>query len=205
MLHNNGEEADQRSMDDGECVMSWSSGTAAQELTRPTSVAATPDTFKLAFRDHAAGVAVVTADPGTGPVALTATSVFSVSAEPPVLVFSLSALSSSTPAIRASASIVVHLLDGRRKDLAVLGSTSGIDRFADTETCSRPPTGDPYFPGGPNWIRAKVTELITVGASTLVVATAEEISEHLGDDGPDRAPLVYHNRSWHALGEHSQI
>jgi len=185
--------------------MSWTQSIEAQELTAPRSVTATPDTFKHAFRDHAAGVAVVTADPGTGPVALTATSVFSVSAEPPVLVFSLSALSSSTPAIRASESIVVHLLDDRRKDLAVLASTSGIDRFADTAAWTRLPTGEPYFLGVPNWIRASVTQLLTVGASTLVVATAEEISDHGDDDAAERRPLVYHNRTWHALGERSRL
>ena len=33
-----------------------------------------PEQFKLAFRHHAAGVAVVTADAGDGPVGITATS-----------------------------------------------------------------------------------------------------------------------------------
>lgn len=175
------------------------------ELTRPASSRATPDAFKLAFRGHAAGVAVVTADPGTGPVALTATSVFSVSAEPPVLVFSLSALSSSTPAIRASQSVVVHLLDERRKDLAVLGSTSGVDRFADAGSWSRLPTGEPYYLGVPTWIRARVTDLLPVGASTLVVATAEEVAELDDEDAAEARPLVYHNRAWHALGDHSRV
>ncbi len=41
------------------------------------------DDFKSAFRNHPAGVSVVTADPGDGPVGLTATSVISVSANPP--------------------------------------------------------------------------------------------------------------------------
>ena len=182
--------------------MSWTQSVETREPTAPPSLAATPDTFKLAFRDHAAGVAVVTADPGTGPVALTATSVFSVSADPPVLVFSLSALSSSTPAIRAAETIVVHLLDDRRRDLAVLASTSGVDRFADAESWARLPTGEPYYLGVPNWIRASVTQLLTVGASTLVVATALEIAEHAA---ADRRPLVYHNRTWHALGDASRI
>ena len=53
------------------------------------------DAFKRAFRNHAAGVAIITADAGNGPVGLTATSVFSVSAEPALLVFSVSDDSSS--------------------------------------------------------------------------------------------------------------
>ena len=58
----------------------------------------TPESFKTAFRNHPAGVAVITANSPDGPVALTATSVVSVSAEPPVLIFSLSALSLSVVA-----------------------------------------------------------------------------------------------------------
>jgi hypothetical protein len=45
----------------------------------PTGMGA--DEFKSAFRNHPAGVAVITADAGYGPVGLTATSVISVSAE----------------------------------------------------------------------------------------------------------------------------
>jgi len=161
----------------------------------------TPEEFKAAFRNHAAGVALITADPGTGPAALTATSVFSVSAVPPILVFSLSDLSSSAPAIRESETVVVHLLDQDHLELAVLGATSGVDRFADTSKWERLPTGEPVFKGVPTWIRAQITDLVPVGASTLVVATAVEVHE----ERTVETPLVYHNRSWHGLGEHSRI
>lgn len=165
----------------------------------------TAEAFKLAFRHHAAGVALVTADPGEGPVALTATSVFSVSAVPPVLAFSLSELSSSTPSVKASETIVVHILGAERKDLAVLGATSGIDRFADTDLWTRLPTGEPLFLGVPHWIRATITDLVPIGASTLVIARAVEISPPEPADTVADEPLVYHNRTWHALGERSRI
>src|SRR6476469_723529 len=87
--------------------------------------------FKLAFRNHAAGVAVITADAGHGPVGLTATSVFSVSAEPPLLIFSISSASSSAPTIRSAETVIVHLLGADQIALARLCATSGIDRFAD--------------------------------------------------------------------------
>ncbi len=106
----------------------------------------TPDEFKAAFRNHPAGVAVITADAGDGPVALTATSVFSVSVAPPLLVFSVSELSSSTPTIRRAETVVVHLLGAAQIDIAKLGATSGIDRFADTSIWERLPTGEPHFP-----------------------------------------------------------
>ena len=105
-----------------------------------------PDEFKRAFRNHATGVAVSTADAGDGPVGLTATSAFSVSAEPPLLVFSLSDLSSSAPTIHRTDTVVVHLLGAEQLHIATLCSTSGVDRFADTELWGRLATGEPFFP-----------------------------------------------------------
>src|ERR1700710_2080552 len=96
--------------------------------------------FKSAFRNHAAGVAVITADAGNGPVGLTATSVFSVSAEPPLLVFSISDLSSSAPTLRDAETVVVHLLGADQLHIATLCATSGVDRFVDTTLWDRLPT-----------------------------------------------------------------
>jgi flavin reductase (DIM6/NTAB) family NADH-FMN oxidoreductase RutF len=169
----------------------------------------TPEEFKAAFRNHPAGVAVITADAGEGPVALTATSVFSVSAEPPLLVFSISELSSSTPTIRKADTVVVHLLGADQLAIAKLGATSGIDRFADTSIWERLPTGEPYFPSAHAWIRGRVVNKMEAGGSTVVAVQALQThAPAAGDPSADAAeaqPLVYHNRTWHRLGEHSKI
>ena len=54
------------------------------------------DDFKAVFRGHPGGVALITADAGDGPVALTATSVASVNVDPPLLMFSVTTVSSAT-------------------------------------------------------------------------------------------------------------
>ncbi|MDQ1572665.1 MAG: hypothetical protein QOH44_224, partial [Actinomycetota bacterium] len=108
---------------------------SAAEPDRWVSLSA--DEFKLAFRNHPAGVAVITADAGDGPVGLTATSVFSVSAEPPLLVFSISSQSSSAPTLSRADTVVVHLLSAEQLAVAKLFATSGVDRFADTESWAR--------------------------------------------------------------------
>lgn len=165
--------------------------------------------FKAAFRNHPAGVAVITADAGDGPVGLTATSVFSVSAEPPLLVFSLSATSSSTPTLVRADTVVVHLLTAAHLDIAVLCATSGIDRFADTSIWSRFETGEPYFTAAPVWIRGKVIDRVEAGASMLLVVEALEArSPERGSreaDADESRPLVYHNRTWHMLSEASKL
>lgn len=189
-----------------------------------------PNDFKAAFRQHPAGVSVITADDGSGPVGLTATSVFSVSAEPPLLVFSVSSLSSSAPTITASDTVVVHLLGSEQLHIAKLCATSGIDRFADTSIWDRLPTGEPYFTGNGVWIRGRIVNRMEAGTSTVIAVHALESSvSQAQTEAPadtvrtesaaaaqtpatpaftpsfDGAPLVYHNRTWHRLDANSQI
>ncbi|MBB6407088.1 flavin reductase family protein [Arthrobacter sp. AZCC_0090] len=182
---------------------------AVGEHPRRIAGGLTPDEFKGAFRNHPAGVAVVTADAGAGPVGLTATSVFSVSTEPPLLVFSVSELSSSRPTILMADTLVVHLVGSTQLHLAQLCATSGIDRFADTTLWGRLDSGEPYFPSASVWIRGRVVDRLDAGTSTLIVVHALETQAPVaGSDAASAAesqPLVYHNRAWHALGENSLI
>ncbi len=165
-----------------------------------------PDDFKALFRGHPGGVAVITADDGRGPVALTATSVSSVSAEPPLLIFSVSSLSSATPTIVAADTIVVHLLDAHDLDVARLASTSGVDRFADPANWSRLPTGEPVYNGVRAWVRCAIINRMEAGGSTVIAAHALQSSIARDVDPGDHGDaLVYHNRTWHRLGDHSRL
>lgn len=164
------------------------------------------DQFKALFRGHPGGVAVITADAGDGPVALTATSVASVSAEPPLLIFSVSALSSASATLARAETVVVHLLDANDLAVAKLGATGGIDRFAQLHTWSRLVTGEPVYHDVRAWARCAVIGRMDAGTSTVIAAHAlqSHIERDVHADGPGDA-LVYHNRSWHRLGEHSRI
>jgi flavin reductase (DIM6/NTAB) family NADH-FMN oxidoreductase RutF len=159
------------------------------------------DRFKAAFREHPAGVAIITAVADGSAVALTATSVASVSAEPPLIMFSVSALSSSTPTILQAETIVVHLLSSDQLDIAKLGATHGIDRFADLSIWSTFPTGEPYFHAVRSWIRCRIVSRTPAGGSTIILA--EALDAHVVDESTP--PLVYHDRTWHSLGDHSKI
>jgi flavin reductase (DIM6/NTAB) family NADH-FMN oxidoreductase RutF len=166
------------------------------------------ESFKSAFRLHPSGVAVVTADPGDGPVAMTVSSLSSVSTEPPLLVFSVSVISSSSPAFERAESVVVHMVGTDQLWLARLGATSGIDRFADTSAWTRLPTGEPVFPAAYAWLRGNIVQRIEAGNSVLcVVHVIETSGSSAGQEtgGPGANPLVYHARAWHHLGDHSKI
>lgn len=175
---------------------------AGEMLSVPGALDA--EQFKLICRGHPGGVAVVTAQGPNGPVALTATSVASVSVDPPILIFSVSSLSSAGPSILAADSVVVHLLDAHDVDLAKLASTSGVDRFANTSAWTRLPTGEPVFPAVRAWTRAKVVSHLEAGGSTVVAVHALQGQINRGPEH-EAGPLVYHNRSWHRLGDHSRL
>jgi len=66
---------------------------AALETGAAAAGAAMTEAFLAAFRHHPSGVAIITAEAGEGPVALTVSSLISISATPPMVAFSLSASS----------------------------------------------------------------------------------------------------------------
>jgi flavin reductase (DIM6/NTAB) family NADH-FMN oxidoreductase RutF len=159
--------------------------------------------LKSAFRNHPAGVAVITADAGDGPVAMTSSSVASVSADPPLIMFSVSAQSSSTPTILRAKTVVIHLLAAEQLNLAKLAATSGVDRFDGTIPWGRLPTGEPHYHGVPVRIRARVVSTVAAGSSTVLVAHA--LQADLSVTAQARGALVYHDRAWHELSRRSRV
>jgi len=179
---------------------------AASAAGRLEGGSISPETFKAVFRGHPGGVAVITAHGEDGPVALTASSVSSVSVDPALLIFSVSAQSSAAPAITAAQTIVVHLLDAGDAALARLGATSGVDRFADASTWARLPTGEPVYAGVRAWVRCAIVSRMEAGDSTVVAARALQAHiERDVDPGHHGDALVYHNRNWHRLSDDSRL
>ncbi|SDQ28129.1 NADH-FMN oxidoreductase RutF, flavin reductase (DIM6/NTAB) family [Microbacterium sp. cf332] len=179
---------------------------SAEHPSRHLGASLSADEFKALFRGHPGGVAVITADAGEGPVALTATSVASVSAEPPLLIFSVSAQSSASAVLASAETVVVHLLDADDLALAKLGATSGVDRFADTSAWSRLTTGEPVYRGVRAWVRCAVVSRMDAGGSVVIAGHA--LQSHVERDvepGGHGDALVYHNRTWHRLNEHSAL
>ena len=168
-----------------------------------------PDTvdaerFKGAFRHHAAGVAVVSAEVD-GPVALTASSVTSVSADPAVLLFSVSSSTSTGRALASARSAVVHLLDADDHALAMRCADPSVDRFADTSEWERLPTGEPMFLGPRVLLRGEVVQRIELGEATVLLLAVTEVIDRAAPEEPHGPALAYVDRTWHSLGPRSEI
>jgi flavin reductase (DIM6/NTAB) family NADH-FMN oxidoreductase RutF len=176
------------------------------ELTRQPA-AAGPDgasvvsatAFKSIFRHHPAGVAVITFAHGGTRYGFTATSVISVSADPPVLTFSIDSSSSSWPALAEAETLVVNFLAAAQVEVSARFATRGIDRFADGGW-SLLPTGEPVLEGSPSWVRGRIVQRTAIGRSFLVSILALEAHET-----GHASPLVYHDRTYHTVGDHTAI
>jgi flavin reductase (DIM6/NTAB) family NADH-FMN oxidoreductase RutF len=155
---------------------------------------ATADLFRSAFRRHAAGVAVITARGDAGPVGFTATSLASVSAEPPLLSFGIGTGSSSWPAVSAAEYVGVHVLGEHQEGLAATFARSGADRFAAPTAWREGPEGVPVLDGVLAWLVCRVVGRVPAGDHRVVLA--EVLS---GDPAGEGRPLLYHQGRYHGL------
>lgn len=155
---------------------------------------ATADLLRSAFRRHAAGVAVITARGDAGPVGFTATSLTSVSAEPPLLSFGIGTGSSSWPAVSEAEYVGVHLLGDHQEDLAATFARSGADRFAAPTAWREGPAGVPVLDGVLSWLVCRVAGRVPAGDHRIVLAEVL-----LGDPTGAGSPLLYHQGRYNGL------
>lgn len=149
--------------------------------------------FKAVFRQHAAGVTVVTFAGRQRPMGFTATSLVSISAQPPMFAFSVAAGSSAWGELEHAESVVVQLLSCDQVDVAARFATPGIDRFAPDDWTTLP-TGEPVLEGCVAWIRGMIRQRVSVGDAHVVMV---EAAEHMVD--ADREVLVYRDRRYHRI------
>jgi Conserved protein/domain typically associated with flavoprotein oxygenases, DIM6/NTAB family len=162
------------------------------------------DAFRAAFRNHPAGVAILTAGTPEGPVALTVSSLISISAEPPLVALSLSKQSRAAEALIAAGSMVIHFPRYGDLDIARLCATPGADRFGDGIEWDTLPTGEPRYRQITTWFRAEIHKTLPLEGATLVTA---ELRQGDCPDCPSASrksvasdSLVYLDRSWRGLG-----
>ncbi len=141
--------------------------------------------FKLAFRRHAAGVAVVTGrTPDGTPVGFTATSLASLAAVPPLATFNMARISTAWPAIEGpdpsgSTHVLIHLLGARNRALADRLAGPHEDRFVGSHWAPGP-LGLPLLNDVPAWMLGRIVKRV-LGAE---------------DDA-----LLYHERAYMSPGD----
>ncbi len=155
------------------------------------------ESFRQAFRLHPAGVSVLAADDGDGPVAMTITSLISVTAEPPTVAFSLSAHSTSSPRILRAETLVIHMLRQRDQWLGELGAAKGVDRFGPDIAWERLAGGEPRYSDVGTWFRARIVGKLDLHGSTLVAA--ELLEGSVAGGAEPELTMIYMDRRWHGV------
>ncbi|GAA1415068.1 flavin reductase family protein [Streptomyces thermospinosisporus] len=158
---------------------------------------ASPDLLRSVFRRHAAGVAVITARGASGPVGFTATSLASVSADPPMLSFGIGTAGSSWPVIATADHVGVHVLAEDQQDLAVTFARPGADRFGPGTAWWDGPEGVPLLHGVLAWTVCEVVARVPAGDHRIVIA--EVLLGDPGDPARPGRPLLYHHGRYHGL------
>ena len=80
-------------------------------------------------------------------------------------------------------------------------ATHGYPRFADKSSWEFLSSGEPLVHGVRRVLRATPLSRVEAGPALVFTARVEEFIRHdLGG-----TPLVYHSRSFHALGKHSNV
>ncbi|WP_328784555.1 flavin reductase family protein [Streptomyces canus] len=166
--------------------------TATPDLGAPRL--ASPDLLRSVFRRHAAGVAVITASGEAGPVGFTATSLASVSAEPPMLSFGIGTGASSWPAISRAEHVGVHILGEHQEELAATFARSGADRFGAPTAWREGPEGVPVLDDVLAWLVCRVVARVPAGDHRVVLAEVR-----LGDPAGAGRPLLYHQGRFSGL------
>ncbi|MBD0840568.1 MULTISPECIES: flavin reductase family protein [unclassified Streptomyces] len=159
-----------------------------------TARLASPELLRSVFRRHAAGVAVITASGASGPVGFTATSLTSVSAEPPMLSFGIGTGSSSWPAVERAGHVGVHILGEHQRELAATFARSGADRFGPPTEWREGPEGVPVLDGVLAWLVGRVVARVPAGDHRIVLAEVVH-----GDQAAPGRPLLYHQGRFTAL------
>ncbi|ARP74535.1 flavin reductase [Streptomyces pluripotens] len=166
--------------------------TATPELGAPQL--ASPDLLRSTFRRHAAGVAVITARGASGPVGFTATSLTSVSADPPLVSFGIGTGASSWPAVAASDHVGVHILGEHQSELAATFARSGADRFGAPTAWWEGPEGVPVLDDVLAWLVCRIVGRVPAGDHRIVLAEVV-----LGDPSGVGRPLLYHQGRFSGL------
>lgn len=153
------------------------------------------DAFAQAFRRHAAGVAVITAlTPDGRPVGFTATSLASLAAVPPLATFNMARTASSWSAIEQTDRVAIHMLGQHDFAVATIMAGDNAHRF-DGNHWEAGPHGLPILTNVTAWMVGTIVARTSVAENAMVAVQIDEGA--LGD--PDE-PLLYHERSFRALG-----
>ncbi|HEU5397944.1 MAG TPA: flavin reductase family protein [Gammaproteobacteria bacterium] len=149
-----------------------------------------PDLFKAVFRNHANGVAIITAG-SDNPVGFCATSLTSLSLNPPLASFTIDPSTTSWQTVQTAPHVMAHLLADNQEPLAHTFATPGTPKFGPTTPWHRGIHDLPLLNGVLAWLALATTTHLPVGDHVLVIGRV--VAAH---HEPAGRPLIHHDRTF---------
>ena len=155
-----------------------------------------PLDFRNALGRFASGLTIITGHVGTEPVGFTCQAFYSVSADPPLVSFSVMETSTSWPRIRETGRFAVNMLAHGQHDVAGSFARSGTDKWAGIDW-EASPAGNPLIANTLSWIDCTLYEEHLIGDHYVVIGRIQELSPPRPDE--HEHPLVYFKGQFRAL------
>jgi flavin reductase (DIM6/NTAB) family NADH-FMN oxidoreductase RutF len=152
-----------------------------------------PDVLRATMRQHCAGVTVITTS-HQGPAGFCATSLTSVSLEPPTICFAVAVGSASGQAWQSASHGIVHLLRADQTEVASAFARSGPGKFAGSDGWRWGPGGQPLLDDVLAWMLVSTRTRLVVGDHLLVICDVREAAVQ-----PGRGPLIHHDGGFYSL------
>lgn len=153
--------------------------------------------FRLAMRHLAGGVSVITVGAGAEQSGMTVTSVSSLSADPPTLLFCVNRKSSTWPLLRKYKAFCVNFLSAEQEiiaqNFAGFGGLAGAERYRDGHW-SRLATGAPVCDAALASVDCILEEAIERHTHSLIIGRVQAIRTN-----PGAQPLIYWNGGYTRL------
>ncbi|UZF94148.1 flavin reductase family protein [Bosea sp. NBC_00550] len=154
--------------------------------------------FRSALRHLAGGVSVITTGRGEDRTGLTVTSLSSLSAEPPTVMFGLNLSSSTFPVLKRHRSFGVNFLTAAQKEVADRfagrNGEKGPARYAEARW-NEGRTGAPLLEGALAALDCELEELIERHSHAIVIGRVREVRF-----GRNDAALLYWRGDYERLG-----
>jgi flavin reductase (DIM6/NTAB) family NADH-FMN oxidoreductase RutF len=171
---------------------------ASLSRTQPSIGAVTTSSYRDAMRHLPGGVSVITVGKGEARTGFTATSVSSLSIDPPTMLVSLNRNSSSYQALLASGSFGVNVLSTRHRDIAERfagrDGSKGAERYRDANWVSAA-TGAALLADALVAFDCELEELIERHSHAIVIGRVRGVRLHGG-----ASSLVYWRGAYEQLG-----
>lgn len=145
-----------------------------------------PGRFRQVLGHLPTGVTVVTAHHPTGPVAMSANSVTSVSLDPPLILFCPAKSSTSWPKIREAGRFCVNVFAAHHEEASRRFAASAVDRFAGVSW--HPRLAGPALDDAVAWIECTIDAESSAGDHFVVLGAVDQ----LDTSGGESEPLVFY-------------